>query len=80
MLIAVALLALPLLSVLAITAGRRDAVHGLVYAGAFLCSMALIAAGLEHLGGRLGGDGSSCLVSERDLHLTEGYNGSDPAH
>lgn len=31
------------------------------------------------LGGRLGGDGSSCLVSERDLHLTEGYNGSDRA-
>lgn len=55
MLIAVALLALPMLSVLAIAAGRRDAVHGLVYAGAFLCSMALIAAGLEHLGGRLGG-------------------------
>jgi hypothetical protein len=24
------------------------------------------------LGGRLSGDGGSCLVSERDLHLTEG--------
>lgn len=24
------------------------------------------------LGGRLSGDGASCLVSERDLHLTEG--------
>lgn len=32
------------------------------------------------LGGRLGGDGSSCLVSERDLHLTEGRTGSDLAN
>lgn len=29
------------------------------------------------LGGRLGGDGTTCLVSERDLHLTEGIHGSD---
>lgn len=31
------------------------------------------------LGGRLSGDGRSCLVSERDLHLTEGVRGSDGA-
>lgn len=31
------------------------------------------------LGGRLSGDGDTCLVSERDLHLTEGrYSGGAP--
>lgn len=54
MLIAAALLALPLLSLLAIVAGRKDTVHAVVYAGAFLSSVALIAAGLEHLGGHWG--------------------------
>lgn len=54
MLIAAALLALLLLSPVAIAAGRREATHGVVYGGAFLCSVALIAAGLEHLGGHWG--------------------------
>ncbi|HLO75205.1 MAG TPA: hydrogenase 4 subunit B [Magnetospirillum sp.] len=54
MLIAVALLALPLLSLFAIVAGRKDWAHSAVYAGAFLASVALISAGLEHLGGHLG--------------------------
>ena len=54
MLIAAALLALPLLSVFAIVAGRRESSHAVVYGGAFLASLALISAGLEHLGGHLG--------------------------
>lgn len=60
MLIAAALLALPFLSVFAIIAGRKDWSHGVVYAGAFLSSMALISAGLEHLGGH-GGAPSAVL-------------------
>lgn len=54
MLIAAALLALPLLSLFAIVTGRKDWSHGMVYAGAFLSSVALISAGLEHLGGHWG--------------------------
>ncbi|MBC7908718.1 MAG: hydrogenase 4 subunit B [Rhodospirillaceae bacterium] len=54
MLIAAALLALPLLSLFAIVTGRKDWSHGVVYAGAFLSSVALISAGLEHLGGHNG--------------------------
>ncbi|MGE5516485.1 MAG: hydrogenase 4 subunit B [Bacteroidota bacterium] len=54
MLIAAALLALPLLSLFAIVAGRRGITHSIVYAGAFLSSVALISAGLEHLGGHWG--------------------------
>lgn len=54
MLIAAALLALPLLSLFAIVAGRRDAAHAVVYVGAFLCSVALVSGGLEHLGGHWG--------------------------
>lgn len=55
MLIAAALLALPLLSVFAMVGGRHDTVHGVVYAGAFLSAVALTAAGLEHLGGHAAG-------------------------
>lgn len=54
MLIAAALLALLMLFVFAIAAGRKPASHGVVYAGAFLCSVALISAGLEHLGNHWG--------------------------
>ena len=55
MLIVAALSALPLLSLLAIVWGRGGAVHGLVYAGCFLSSVALVAAGLDHLGTQTGG-------------------------
>jgi len=50
MLIAAALLALPALSLFAILSGRKDWSHSLVYAGCFLVSVALLSAGLEHLG------------------------------
>ncbi|HLO76044.1 MAG TPA: hypothetical protein VK196_06265 [Magnetospirillum sp.] len=32
------------------------------------------------LGGRLSGDGRTCLVSERDLHLTEGIRNNTGGH
>ncbi|MCR6629705.1 MAG: hydrogenase 4 subunit B [Magnetospirillum sp.] len=54
MLIAAALLALPLLSLFAIVAGRKDGTHSIVYAGAFLSALALVSAGLEHLGNHWG--------------------------
>lgn len=52
MLIATALLALPLLAIAAVIGGRRDGVHAVVHAGCFVAAMALVAGGLQYLGGR----------------------------
>ncbi|CAA7624614.1 hydrogenase 4 subunit B [Magnetospirillum sp. UT-4] len=52
MLIASALLVLLMLFAFAVVAGRRDWSHGIVYAGCFVASMALLSAGIEHLGHR----------------------------
>jgi hypothetical protein len=39
----------------------------------------MVNAAAKPLGGKLSGDGKSCLISERNLHLTEGrYNGGWP--
>lgn len=54
MLIAGALLSLPLLALFAVLAGRRDWAHAVVYAGCFAASAALLAGGLHYLGGRAG--------------------------
>ncbi|MCA1909539.1 MAG: hydrogenase 4 subunit B, partial [Magnetospirillum sp.] len=54
MLIAGALLTLPLLALFAIVAGRRDFSHAVVYAGCFVASAALLAGGLQYLGGHAG--------------------------
>ncbi|MGE4279442.1 MAG: hydrogenase 4 subunit B [Magnetospirillum sp.] len=54
MLIAGALMTLPLLAVFAILAGRRDFSHAVVYAGCFVASVALLAGGLQYLGGHSG--------------------------
>lgn len=35
---------------------------------------------VQPLGGRLSGDGRSCLVSERNLHLTEGTRNNTGGH
>jgi hydrogenase-4 component B len=51
MLIAAALLAFPVLSVVGILFGRRDWTHSIVYSGCFVASLGLLSAGLEHLGG-----------------------------
>lgn len=43
-----------------------------------VCSQTCMVNGVAApLGGRLRGDGTTCPVTERDLHLTEGVNNSD---
>ncbi|MBR9972516.1 hydrogenase 4 subunit B [Magnetospirillum sulfuroxidans] len=51
MLIASALLSLPLLALFAVLAGRREVTHSIVYAGCFVASVALFGGGLTYLGG-----------------------------
>ena len=54
MIIAAALLSLPLLALAAVLAGRRDEIHGIVHAGCCAAAIALVAGGLHYLGGQAG--------------------------
>lgn len=59
MLIAGALLSLPLLALFAVLAGGRHSGHSITYAGCFVAAIALLAGGLTYLGGH---DASPRLV------------------
>ena len=54
MLIASALLSLPLLSLFAIVCGRWERAHAVAYAGCFIAALSLFLGALEHLGGLFG--------------------------